>query len=54
LRPNTEGIAWNEDGFYNATDGKVHMPEITVPIDDATAYNMRRVRCAFSDRIFHS
>ena len=36
------GIAWKQDGFYNATDGVVHMPDIGTPIDDATAYAMRR------------
>lgn len=39
---NMPGIAWKQDGFYNATDGVVHMPDIGTPIDDATAYAMRR------------
>eukprot|EP00912_Choanoflagellata_sp_UC4_P001406 UC4_evm1s871 len=38
---NMPGVAWYQDGFYDSK-GNVHMPTITTPIDDDTAYNMRR------------
>ena len=36
------GVAWEQDGFYEAGTGVVHMPELTKPLDDATALAMRR------------
>ena len=36
------GIAWYQGSFYNATDTTLYVPEITKPLPDAVAYDMRR------------
>ena len=38
---NMPGIAWQQDGFYNATDGEVFLPNVTVPLDAAVQRLMR-------------
>ena len=38
---NMPGIAWKQDGFYNASNGHIFQPQITSPIDDWLARNMR-------------
>ena len=42
LPPNgMPGIAWYSQGFYNAADGKVYMPNITQPVDAWATQQMR-------------
>ena len=36
------GIAWYQGSFYNATDSTSYVAEITKPLPDAVAYDMRR------------
>jgi arylsulfatase A-like enzyme len=38
---NMPGVAWQQNGFYNASNGFVFEPEITVPLDEWVAKNMR-------------
>jgi iduronate 2-sulfatase len=39
---NMPGIAWKQDGFYNATNGDVFLPHITKPLDVRVQKLMRR------------
>jgi iduronate 2-sulfatase len=39
---NMPGIAWKQDGFYNATNGDVFLPHITKPLDLRVQKLMRR------------
>lgn len=40
------GIAWHQQGFYNSSDGSIHVPNITIPIEDAVAREMRHAYMA--------
>eukprot|EP00937_MAST-01D_sp_MAST-1D-sp2_P003595 g3595.t1 len=38
---NMPGIAWKQDGFYNASNGHIFQPSITAPVGDYLARHMR-------------